>query len=290
MPWFSCRLALLFGLVLIPIGMAQVKVAFVGDSITEGSGLSNPSSESYPAKVQRLLGPGYTVGNFGVSGRTLLRQGDFPYWRESAYTRSRDFQPDIVFILLGTNDSKPQNWRHSTNFVTDFEDLIASYTALPSSPRIVLGTPPPVFRNGAFDIRPAVVADEIAPLVRQLAAVAGRELVDLHERLAGGTAWFPDTVHPDSRGTSAMAAIVWEKLTGTPVPEPPTPQVDVISSTRIALSWPAEAAGWMVETTAALRGASARWQVAPTPVFNDGVTLRQTNTPGAVRFYRLVRP
>lgn len=70
---------------------APVKVAFVGDSITEGAGLGSPGTESYPAKLQRLLGSGYTVGNYGVSGRTLLRKGDFPYWKELAYTRSREF-------------------------------------------------------------------------------------------------------------------------------------------------------------------------------------------------------
>src|SRR5688500_19400804 len=96
---------------------AQVKVACVGDSITEGSGLSNPAVESYPARLQRLLGTNYMVRNFGVSGRTLLRQGDLPYWREVAFTNSQNFGPDIVIIQLRTNESKPNNWRYGTNFV-----------------------------------------------------------------------------------------------------------------------------------------------------------------------------
>ncbi|MBN9691999.1 MAG: sialate O-acetylesterase [Verrucomicrobia bacterium] len=268
---------------------APVKVAFVGDSITEGAGLGNPGTESYPAKLQRLLGSGYTVGNYGVSGRTLLRKGDFPYWKELAYTRSRDFQPDIVFILLGTNDSKPQNWRHSTNFVTDLEDLIASYRALPTNPRIVLGTPPPVFRTGAFDIRPLVVADEIAPLVRQVAAAGGGDLVDLHTRLLARGEWFPDTVHPDSRGTSGMAAVIWETLTGQTSELPPL-EVVASGATRSVLTWPAAAGGWVVQTTPALQGVSARWVVLSTPAYHDGQFIRLTNSPGAVRFYRMVRP
>jgi len=59
-----------------------VKIACVGDSITEGSGLTSPATQSYPARLQRLLGTNYNVRNFGVSGRTLLKQGDFPYWKE----------------------------------------------------------------------------------------------------------------------------------------------------------------------------------------------------------------
>ena len=88
-----------------------VRIACVGDSITEGSGLGNPAVESYPARLQRLLGTHYLVRNFGVSGRTLLKKGDYPYWKESAYRLSRDFAPDIVLIKLGSNDAKSFNWR-----------------------------------------------------------------------------------------------------------------------------------------------------------------------------------
>ncbi|MEY4378897.1 MAG: hypothetical protein RLZ85_778, partial [Verrucomicrobiota bacterium] len=45
-----------------------IKVACVGDSITLGSGAQK--GKSYPAQLQGLLGDGYQVGNFGVSGRT----------------------------------------------------------------------------------------------------------------------------------------------------------------------------------------------------------------------------
>src|SRR5215212_6867855 len=83
-----------------------VKVACVGDSITEGTGLASPATESYPARLQKLLGTNYNVRNFGVSGRTLLKQGDFPYWKEAAFTNSRNFGPNIVIIQLGTNDGK----------------------------------------------------------------------------------------------------------------------------------------------------------------------------------------
>src|SRR5262245_55187841 len=119
---------------LVSLGGAQVKVACIGDSITAGTGLSSPTTQSYPARLQRLLGTNFMVGNFGVSGRTLLKQGDFPYWKETAFKQSHDFYPDIVIIQLGTNDSKPQNWRYGTNFVANYEELIASYTTLSNAP------------------------------------------------------------------------------------------------------------------------------------------------------------
>src|SRR5690242_3952386 len=106
------------------INAAPVKIACIGDSITEGLGLSSPSTQSYPARLQQLLGTNYMVRNFGVRGRTLLKQGDLPYWKEPFFKQSHDFYPDIVIIQLGTNDSKPQNWRYGTNFVSNYEELI----------------------------------------------------------------------------------------------------------------------------------------------------------------------
>ena len=58
-----------------------LKVACVGDSITEGSGLKNKALESYPAQLGEILGEGFEAGNFGHSGRTMLKDGDAPYWQ-----------------------------------------------------------------------------------------------------------------------------------------------------------------------------------------------------------------
>jgi len=80
----------------------KIKVACVGDSITYGYG--------YPEELQRLLGTAYDVRNFGYSGRTAMRTGDYPYFKEEIYKESLTFSPNIVVIMFGTNDSKVQNW------------------------------------------------------------------------------------------------------------------------------------------------------------------------------------
>jgi lysophospholipase L1-like esterase len=46
------------------------------------------------------------------------------------------FAPDIVIILLGTNDTKPQNWRYKSDFSGDLRDLIRHFATLPSKPKI----------------------------------------------------------------------------------------------------------------------------------------------------------
>ena len=274
------------------LSSAPAKVACIGDSITEGSGLANPATESYPAKLQRLLGDAYQVRNFGVSGRTLLKKGDFPYWNEAAYRESRNWNPDIVIIKLGTNDSKPQNWRYSTNFVADFEALIGSYTNLTSHPRVLLCTPCPVYGNGAFDIRPGVVATNIAASVRELASQLGLELIDLHSGMAGHREWFPDTVHPNTRGTTVLAALVRTALVrGHPnTPLPPLAIGSAIPN-RVVLNWPSAWAGLVLQSTTAAGGTNTVWTIVEQVAFNDGSQVRVTNTlSGLAKVYRLWLP
>ena len=94
---------------------AKTKIAAVGDSITQGSCSSDKSTHSYPVQLANMLThrdgtSDYEVVNFGVSGRTALRKGDYPYWAEQKYKEALDFQPDIVIIMFGTNDCKTYQW------------------------------------------------------------------------------------------------------------------------------------------------------------------------------------
>ena len=102
---------------------APIRVACVGDSITQGAG-ADPG-KSYPSQLQSILGDKWQVKNFGVSGRTLLKKGDAPYWNEEAFKDAQDFKPDAVIIMLGTNDTKPPNWVHIDKFYSDYKDAIA---------------------------------------------------------------------------------------------------------------------------------------------------------------------
>jgi sialate O-acetylesterase len=42
-----------------------VRIACVGNSVTYGYGIANRERDSYPAQLQRMLGEGYEVRNFG---------------------------------------------------------------------------------------------------------------------------------------------------------------------------------------------------------------------------------
>ena len=160
-------------------------VACVGDSITYGAGISDRLNFSYPAQLQGILqqfDPAWEVRNFGVSGATLLRRGDKPYIRETAYAGALACNPDIVIIKLGTNDSKPQNWQYKDDFVTDYGNMIDAFRVLPSRPRVWVCKPVPAFAVN-FAIRPEVIRDEILPLIDQISQEKSAPVIDLYTAL-----------------------------------------------------------------------------------------------------------
>jgi lysophospholipase L1-like esterase/pimeloyl-ACP methyl ester carboxylesterase len=204
-----------------PAALKPLRLACIGDSITFGAGTSNLEFEAYPAQLQRMLGPGWIVGNFGVSGSTLLKQGDRPYQQQPAFERALNSSPDVVVIMLGTNDSKPQNWKYVDRFEADYRDLVAKFKALPGKPRIYVCRPVPVVGEGYYGINHKGVL-ELIPIIDRIAASEGLGLIDQHASLTGHEAFLPDTIHPNDAGAELMARAVHKALTGAdftgPVP------------------------------------------------------------------------
>ncbi|MCE0523421.1 MAG: GDSL-type esterase/lipase family protein [Methylacidiphilales bacterium] len=190
---------------------APVRVACVGDSITRGFG--DDPGKSYPSQLQAILGDKWVVKNFGADGRTLLRKGDAPYWNEQAFKDAHAFKPDVVIIMLGTNDTKQQNWAHHDEFYGDYKDLVISFKNLPSQPRIFICRPCPVPEPGNYGISETNVKLEI-PLIDKLAAEESVDLIDMHAALAGKPELLPDRVHPNDAGAAVMAQTAAAALTG----------------------------------------------------------------------------
>ena len=212
-------LALLTACVLaFPAGAADkdkeaIRVACLGDSITYGAGVKDREKNCYPAVLGRLLGDGYDVRNFGVSGATLLSKGDKPYVKEKAYKDLKAFKPNVVVILLGTNDTKPQNWKHADDFADDYKALIKELSALDSMPKIYLCTPVPAY-PGNYGIDDGRIKDGVKPRVEQIGQDAMLRVIDLYTALSGKAELFPDKVHPNADGAAVIAKTVFLALTG----------------------------------------------------------------------------
>ena len=194
----------------------QIRVACVGDSITYGHGVTNWPENNYPARLQELLGDEYHVNNYGVSSQAVQENADRSYRDLPRYQESLAYDADVVVFMMGTNDSKPENWVNAEIFRTDLERLLDSY----GDARIILCTPAASFfvdgeteGTTSHDIQPLVVT-EIAEIVREVAAARQLELLDIYTLTLENPPWFSkDGVHPSNDGAEAIAGAVATALT-----------------------------------------------------------------------------
>ena len=206
-----------------------IRVACIGNSITDGYGVDMRTAYGYPAVLQKKLGQDYWVKNFGVSSRTMLNKGDWPYMNEMAWQDALAFKPDVVIIKLGTNDSKPENWQYGSEFRQDLEQMITTLrpdlaqpakkakkakkaAAVEAQPRILLCTPIPAFKS-TWNISDSVITNAIIPIQQEVAKKYGLQVVDLHTLYANdGDKMVDDGIHPDGKGAERLAEIIAEAL------------------------------------------------------------------------------
>ncbi len=205
-------LALLLAAASLAHAADPVRVACVGDSITFGAGVEDREKNCYPKVLGELLGDGYDVRNFGVSGVTMLKEGDKPYWKEGKFKEACDFNPNLVIIKLGTNDTKPQNWAHKEQFGPDTKALVEHFLALPAKPKIYLCHPVPAY-PGNWGINDETIKKEVLPLVDAVAKETKSEVIDLYKALSRKPKLFPDKVHPNAAGAKLIAETVHRAVT-----------------------------------------------------------------------------
>jgi lysophospholipase L1-like esterase len=192
---------------------APKRIACVGDSITFGAAIKDRAKNCYPAQLGRMLGEGWDVRNFGVNGATLLKKGDKPYWKQKAFGQAHAFEPQFVVIKLGTNDSKPQNWKHKGDYVADYVDLIESFRKLKSKPEVFICYPVPAY-PGRWGITDKVMKEEVMPRVDEVAKKVGCKVIDLYSALSGKKEMFPDRVHPNAEGATVIAKVIDSTISG----------------------------------------------------------------------------
>ena len=206
--------------------ISDTKIACIGNSITEG-GAGNYFN-SWPMRLRELMGSGYYTENLGVSGTTMSKSGDSPWWNQPQYNYTFSLNPDIILIKLGTNDSKGGNWK-PVNYKADYIDMIDKFRAMPSHPIIYMITPAKAY-SSAYNINDYTIVMKIIPILHQIAFEKGVHLIDMYNATTNMSSNFPDGIHPNSTGAKIIAQKAKENIMKA---KPIISQVELTTDTTV---------------------------------------------------------
>jgi acyl-CoA thioesterase I len=201
--------------VLGDVGSSKItRVACVGDSITEITG--------YPNYLRGMLPKDqYDARNFGVSSTTAVFKSDKPYYKEPTFHAAKDFRPNIVVIMLGTNDtrkSSPNTYQFIADFVPDYEKIIGEFSALEPTPKVFICRPTPIYNDGNWGLNEPNLEASVLPGVDKIAGDLHLSVIDVYTALSNHPEWFHDNIHPGGDGAKMIAATVYKAITGNDPP------------------------------------------------------------------------
>ncbi|MBN1952756.1 MAG: T9SS type A sorting domain-containing protein [Bacteroidales bacterium] len=197
----------------------HVRIGTIGNSITHGVVLSDPATQAFPALLNNLLKDVYgdtcIVTNYGLTSTTMLKNGDIPYWECQQFRDYLSNVPEICFIMLGTNDTKPQNWDvHGDEYIGDYLSMIDTIKQRNPSTVFLLAYPPPAFYT-QWGIRDSVIINGVIPAIDSVLKIVDAELIDFYHPLLDSGHLFNDGIHPFEQGNVVMADMLLERFIET---------------------------------------------------------------------------
>jgi lysophospholipase L1-like esterase len=197
----------------------HIRVACVGDSITQGDGTKFQPFLAYPSILQRELTRTHAVRNFGKNAATATQGLPESYIDHPFYAQVCNSRADIIVCMLGTNDSKVDVWQGTKKFISDYTAMLKSFAAMPSHPRIILLFPPKAYKPDFWEhcfytIQDDILQNELIPAIRTIADNLKLETIDIYNLTDNHRTWFIyDGIHPNPLGTRAIATAVRKKIT-----------------------------------------------------------------------------
>lgn len=208
-----------------------LKVACVGDSITEGINSTVPAKYTYPCYIQEMLGLDYYVLNAGLSGLSICKNDTLAYVKHPAYPKAIDLVPDIVIFLLGTNDANPKiekypfkNWEdpshdRAAEFIESARELLDDFKEINSEVQIFMIYPPSLFVVGEDRWRAEpwteTLVTYVRPLLEQIAEEYNLPTVDLFDWSKENSDVFTDGLHPKDASYKTLAQYIYDNIKDT---------------------------------------------------------------------------
>lgn len=203
-------IACMLTIVAIAAESEVTRTACIGNSITMGARLS--TEQSYPAKLSALLGNEYEVTNYGVGGACVNPANDKCFLFQAEMQQILASCPQIITIMLGTNDSQDRNWTNRSSFKANYEKLIDSLLVIQPNPRIFLCLPPPAFSQ-EHGIQNETIKNEVIPAIQEIAPLRQLPVIDTHTPFENHEDYYSsDGIHFDDTGTTVMAQTIYDAL------------------------------------------------------------------------------
>jgi acyl-CoA thioesterase I len=209
----------LFTLLMSVIYVTSIRITCIGDSITQG-GACTP--HSYTDVLQTLVGTDHQVINAGISAKTMLKKGlcndmgDCSYWNTDSWPQALKSNPDVVTIMLGTNDAKSFNWEGIQQnlgdyFALDYVDMVRIIRQLKPAPKIYLVVPPPLYEPYPFEMNQTIINKVYPNLIRDIAKAVDANFIDVYSTFTRANQTC-DGCHPTAEGNNLIASAIHQKL------------------------------------------------------------------------------
>lgn len=200
---------------------SSMKIACLGDSLTEGSNLDdleNYKQYSYPSVLKKLLNAG-EVYNLGIGGSSYGR-----YWDQAFVDRYKEIpqDTDIIVIMGGTNDGFAASEKElgsleekaPRTFYGDVDELMRGLKTDYPSAKIIFVTPlPNILHDYLRSEREYLLPQRVfADAIKELAAEHEIDVIDLYNSNILDThdtevisCYMPDGVHGNQDGYQILA-------------------------------------------------------------------------------------
>ena len=192
----------------VNVNFEGIKVACVGDSLTYGTTLLNRKVESYPARLAKMLGKDFDVLNLGFAGYAVNRQSAKCYLNLPALNLLKEYSPDYVILLLGTNDARKKNFTSELDFCNGYKSILNSIKNLEKKPTLIVMTSPMAYTDTTqceFDFS----HENLKTIVRLQKAILNEyqiPYIDLYNITQDKTALYSaDMLHFNSKGAKFLA-------------------------------------------------------------------------------------